>query len=425
MKKRVVKGLAAVCCGAVLLSSAVYSSVQATVIGANATAGISSAVTLHAATTAAQLSSVSAEDVSNALCFNQTAGVVNDLVVRLGTASPSRNTETADTVGTGTKEEEDAAEEAPPETAEEPEDFGFENLGICNVDSGYVNVRKEASTSTEVVGKMTKNAGCEILGEENGFYRIESGDVEGYVSSDYILTGDEAYEVAGEVATKAVVIDCDGLRVREEQNTDSKVLEVEYRGSELELVEDLGEWIEVKYGDETGYVYAEYTKIRNVLDKAETIPKVPEVSYVNGVPVVSGAAGAPGAVAVASVPTEVSGVRTSLVQNALQYVGNPYVWGGTSLTNGADCSGFVLAIYSQYGIYLPHSSSGQSMYGTRINASQARPGDLFFYSNGGGIGHVGIYIGNGQIVHAATESVGITVSNAFYTTPAAVTSLLG
>ena len=120
----------------------------------------------------------------------------------------------------------------------------------------------------------------------------------------------------------------------------------------------------------------------------------------------------------------ISDVRVDMVQYACQFVGNRYVWGGTSLTNGVDCSGFTMKIYEKYGIYLPHSSRAQSGYGTRVNASEAKPGDLFFYGSGSGINHVAMYIGNGQVVHASSARTGIKISNAFYRTPICVTRLI-
>ena len=114
-----------------------------------------------------------------------------------------------------------------------------------------------------------------------------------------------------------------------------------------------------------------------------------------------------------------------IVDYAMQYVGKvPYVWGGTSLTKGADCSGFVLSVFKKYGVSLPHSSVAQAGYGSKISPSEAQPGDLFFYAKGGRINHVAIYIGNGQVVHASSPSTGIRISNAFYRTPAAVRRIL-
>jgi len=113
-----------------------------------------------------------------------------------------------------------------------------------------------------------------------------------------------------------------------------------------------------------------------------------------------------------------------MIQYACQFVGNRYVWGGTSLTNGVDCSGFTMRIYEKYGIYLPHSSKAQANCGTRIDASQAKPGDLFFYGSGKSISHVAMYIGGGQVVHASSAKTGIKISNAFYRTPICVVRLL-
>ena len=120
----------------------------------------------------------------------------------------------------------------------------------------------------------------------------------------------------------------------------------------------------------------------------------------------------------------VSDVRASVVSYALQFVGNRYVWGGTSLENGVDCSGFTMRILGKYGVSLPHSSKAQPSYGTKISASDAKPGDLFFYGSGSSISHVAIYIGNGQIVHASNKRDGIKVSNAFYRSPICVARYL-
>ena len=118
-------------------------------------------------------------------------------------------------------------------------------------------------------------------------------------------------------------------------------------------------------------------------------------------------------------------LRGSVVSYALQFIGNRYVYGGNDPNTGVDCSGFTMRIYEKYGISLPHSSRAQSGYGTKINSSEAKPGDLFFYGNGDGINHVAMYIGNGQVVHASSARTGIKISNAFYRSPICVTRLLG
>ena len=114
-------------------------------------------------------------------------------------------------------------------------------------------------------------------------------------------------------------------------------------------------------------------------------------------------------------------MQSAVVAYALQFVGNPYVYGGSSLTNGTDCSGFTMAVYAHFGYGLPHSSGSQSGCGYAVSLDSLQPGDLLFYTNdgGSGIGHVALYIGGGQIVHASTPATGIKVSSAFYRTPVA------
>ena len=245
---------------------------------------------------------------------------------------------------------------------------------------------------------MSANDGCEIVSEKDGWYYITSGSVEGYVKSEYIATGDEAESLAKENAKNYATVETTTLYAREEASADSKVYYLLGEGEKLEVIEDEGDWIKVEVDEDNVYVSAEYVSVSMELSTALTMT---EVKYGEGV----------------------SDVRVSLINYALQFVGNPYVWGGTSLTNGCDCSGFVLSIYAKYGIYLPHSSSSQSNYGTKVSASEAQPGDLFFYGSGG-ISHVAIYIGNGQIVHASSRKTGIKISNAFYRTPITIRSLL-
>ena len=276
------------------------------------------------------------------------------------------------------------------------ETYGYTNLGVANVQN-HLNIRKEPSESAKLVGTMVKNSGCEVLETtEDGWAKIRSGKVEGYVSMEYLLTGDEAYERAAEAAMTMATVNTTTLKVRMEPSLDAKVLTLIPIGEELEVEEELDEWVKVTVDTDEGYVSKEYVDLSVELPKAATLSEV----------------------------TGVSDTRSSLVAYAKQFIGNPYVWGGTSLTKGADCSGFVLSIYKKYGISLPHSSKAQANCGTRIKASAARPGDLFFYGNNGVINHVAIYIGGGQVVHASSARTGIKISNAYYRTPICVVSLL-
>ncbi|MBP3487976.1 MAG: C40 family peptidase [Roseburia sp.] len=276
--------------------------------------------------------------------------------------------------------------------------YGYTNLGVASVD-GNLNVRESASTEASVVGKMPNNAGCEILGVEGEWTKISSGKVEGYVKSEYLLSGDAALARAEEVKQTIAKVTTTTLYVREQPNTDCTIITMMPEGEELEVLEVLDGWVKINVDSDEGYVSSEYVEISTELLKAMTMT---EIRYGQGV----------------------SDVRVSLVQYATQFVGNPYVWGGTSLTNGADCSGFVLSVFANYGISLPHSSRAQAGCGTSISASEAQPGDLFFYSNGGGINHVAIYIGNGQVVHASSPKSGIKISNAYYRTPAKVVRII-
>lgn len=112
-----------------------------------------------------------------------------------------------------------------------------------------------------------------------------------------------------------------------------------------------------------------------------------------------------------------SSTGQSIVDYACQFVGNPYVWGGTSLTNGADCSGFAQSVFANFGIYLPRTAASQSGSGTSVDLSNIQAGDLLFYSGGGGIDHVSIYMGGGQVVHASNSTDGIIISSYGYRTP--------
>ncbi len=276
--------------------------------------------------------------------------------------------------------------------------YGYTNIGVANV-QGNLNVRTEPSETSSLVGKMPENAGCEILEVAGDWIKIQSGDVTGYVLGSYLLTGDAAKSKAAEVAMDIATVNTQTLYVRAEQNTNCTILALMPMGEELNVVANLGEWIQVDVDGETGYVSSTYVNLSTELPKAMTIT---EIRYGQGV----------------------SDARVDLVSYATQFVGNPYVWGGTSLTKGADCSGFTLSIYRKYGVSLPHSSKAQANCGTRIKASEAQPGDLFFYGSGKSISHVAIYIGNGQIVHASSKKTGIKISNAYYRSPICVVRLL-
>ncbi len=216
---------------------------------------------------------------------------------------------------------------------------GYTLLGIVDAENGYINIREEMSTDSEIVGKIRKDAICEVLSIEEEWCEIESGEIKGFVSKEYLLTGCTANERA-------------------------EILMEE--GKELETAVTLTEY---RYGE------------------------------------------------------GVTDIQVEICEYALQFVGNPYRWGGTSLTKGADCSGFTLSVFKNYGVSLPHSSRAQANCGTRIDVSEIQPGDLVFYG-GKSIHHVALYIGNGQVVHAQSTKTGIVVSSMYYNTPTRAARIL-
>lgn len=279
--------------------------------------------------------------------------------------------------------------------------WGYTNIGIAQVDN-HLNVRQEPHEGGKLVGKMSNNTACEILSitEDGKWAQIISGEVEGYVSTDYLLMGIDAVHKAEEIVKPMVYVEADALNIRIEPNTDCEIVTTIPHGESLELSQVLEDgWVEVLLDGDKVYASAEYVTIEERLGTAITMT---ELLYGEGV----------------------SDVRVELCQYAKQFIGNPYVWGGTSLTNGADCSGFVLSVFKKFGVTLPHHSGSQAQYGTYVSMNEIQAGDLVFYGYGSTINHVAIYIGNGQVVHASSPSTGIKISSVYYRTPITQRSIL-
>ncbi len=270
--------------------------------------------------------------------------------------------------------------------------WGYTNLGLANTPDSYLNVRETPSTSAKLVGRMWDRTACEILEISEGWAKITSGEVEGYVSCDFLLIGLDAITEAKRQVRTVAVSQGDGLNVRVEPSLEGRILTTLSEGEELEYVETKEDWVHVKLDDVDAYVYAEYVTVEDRLDTALTMS---EVLY----------------------GKDVSDFRAELVEYAKQFVGNPYVWGGTSLTKGADCSGFVQSVFKNFGIKLDRTSRAQAKNGTAVQESELLPGDLLFYSKNGTINHVALYIGDGKIVHASNSTDGIKISNYNYRTP--------
>ena len=334
-----------------------------------------------------------------------TAGVTSALTYYGADVSVAQNDSNVVTASAqGAPQTDDASQESEQanEAAQTPtaaQTCGYTNLGMSVISSGNLNIRQEASTDSEVVGILTNHNACELLEDAGDWYKVTSGKVTGYVSKQYLVTGDEAESIAEQEIKTVATVNTETLNVRAEKSTEAAVLS-QVGNSEAFTVNSVADgWVEISVDDSVGYISQDYVTLAQALPTAKTIE---QVKYGDGV----------------------SDVRASVVSYALQFVGNRYVWGGTSLENGIDCSGFTMRILGKYGISLPHSSKAQPSYGTKISASEAQPGDLFFYGSGRSISHVAIYIGNGQIVHASNKRDGIKVSNAFYRSPICVTRYL-
>ena len=334
-----------------------------------------------------------------------TAGVTSALTyygVDVSVAQNDSNVVTASAQGAPQTDDASQESEQANEAAQTPtaaQTCGYTNLGMSVISSGNLNIRQEASTDSEVVGILTNHNACELLEDAGDWYKVTSGKVTGYVSKQYLVTGDEAESIAEQEIKTVATVNTETLNVRAEKSTEAAVLS-QVGNSEAFTVNSVADgWVEISVDDSVGYISQDYVTLAQALPTAKTIE---QVKYGDGV----------------------SDVRASVVSYALQFVGNRYVWGGTSLENGVDCSGFTMRILGKYGVSLPHSSKAQPSCGTKISASDAKPGDLFFYGSGSSISHVAIYIGNGQIVHASNKRDGIKVSNAFYRSPICVARYL-
>ena len=329
------------------------------------------------------ISPVSAADTAGLTGTSDTAGLSGGLTLAFSDAQSASESAFMSDV-------EAVAESAAEESAAEEEDSvnqEYANVGIAEV-SDYVNIRSEASEDSEIVGRLENHAAAVVEGEENGWYKITSGSVSGYVRTDYLTVGDG--ELIESVKVYTATVRATSLKVRSGASPDSSVVTLVSEGTELEVIDDAAEsddaeasestedtdgWVHIVVSDREGYVSADYVTLEETFVYAKK-------------------------------QEEVSG-GSAVVSYALQFVGNPYVWGGSSLTNGTDCSGFIMSVYAYFGVSLPHSSSALRSVGTEVSYSEAQPGDIICYD-----GHVALYIGNGQVVHAANESKGIIVSNA-------------
>lgn len=234
-----------------------------------------------------------------------------------------------------------------------PENKGeYLDMAFANVTS-FLYVRSEPTKESEYVGKLYPGYAAKITGPVGEWTAVESGDVTGYVKTEYILTGAEAQTYAENLVTEA--------QQEGKEEAEAFTYAVSRKSEEAQMTQEVQENVQQT-----------------------------ETTEVSAQPASNGQA---------------------IVDYACQFIGNPYVWGGTSLTDGADCSGFVQSVFAHFGISLPRTTYDQIYAGVEVSYDQAMPGDLICYD-----GHIGIYVGNGQIVNAQNPEQGIGISPATYTT---------
>lgn len=354
----------------------------------------------------------------------------------------------------------------------------FENIAVSQV-TGYVNIREKATTDSSIVGKIYNNCAASIVaaveGEGGTWYQIKSGTVDGYIKAQYFVTGEEAERLAQQIGREYATVNADNLRLRERPDLSSNTLTFLSQGARYVVLAEEGDFFKVAIDtDMEGYIARSYCKTAIEFDQAVSLteekerlaeeatrkaeadtaiaaleqvkqggdaaastdelviaanpeksnndqkaaPPAPVTNETKSSTVSGNTPAGPGAAAVTSA------TRTAIVAYAKQFMGNPYVYGGTSLTNGTDCSGFTQAIYSHFGIKTGRSSRDQAVNGRQISLDSIQPGDLLFYANGDYINHVALYIGGGQVIHASNPTTGITISPYNYRSPCKAVTFL-
>ncbi|MGP1612845.1 MAG: C40 family peptidase [Catonella sp.] len=332
------------------------------------------------------------------------------------------------------------------ESTEEEVKSKYENIGI-SIAEPYVNIRKKAGEDSEIIGKLYKGSKCDIIKDKGDWVKIESGNAKGYIKAEFLARGFDAEKLIDEYGTKVAVVNTETLNVRFEDSTESRIATQIPMGEKLLVLQKKGDWYEVSVndGDEeslTGWVAAEFVNVKIQWKHAITVKEekaeeerkaaaeaalaaqqqalAAEQARQTSRPVqnVERVVEKPKAEIKVSTSAEGSAKGQTIANFALNFVGNPYVWGGTSLTRGADCSGFVMSVYANFGIGLNRTSRAQASNGYAVGMNELQPGDLVFYAaNGRRISHVAMYIGGGKVVHASTPRTGIIVSSVYHQSP--------
>lgn len=316
----------------------------------------------------------------------------------------------------------------------------YDNIAFANVDD-YVNVRTMPSTEGEVVGRIYDGSVAEILetaGDGNDWYKITSGNVNGYIKAEFFLRGEGAAEVMDRYIIQYAEVKADYLNVRTEPTTESVRIGLITKGEKVKLLEDIGDWVQIQYTEEEkGFVSSRYVTLTEEFLYAQTLAEIEESERQKKEELQKREElekhvdeGINEAVFLEeqriqeiensgqdAMTVSVEGIREQIVSYAMQYQGNKYVSAGKSLAGGTDCSGFTCFIYADFGYSISRTPQGQYTSGGRsIAYEEIQPGDIICYSSNGGKSctHVALYIGNGQIIHSANSRKGVIVQNADY-----------
>lgn len=331
----------------------------------------------------------------------------------------------------------------------------YANKAVADIYSTTtLNIRKKGSINAKIVGKMKKGNIATVLKKGSEWSKVRSGNVTGYVKNQYLVFGDEIENFAKQNVKKVAKVQTETLRVRKKASTDSKIVTLVSEDDKLKVKKQTNDWAKVKVDGQTGYVSKDYAKVTYSFGKAKSMKQIQaeqeakkraeeaarnkpvsttSSSHTSNTGTTSGSTtGSTQTTKKASVSVSSSGSSATgsrIASYAQQFVGNPYRYGGNSLTNGIDCSGFTQQIMAKFGYSISRTSSSQSGDGRAVSTSNLRAGDLVFYGDGGSIDHVALYIGGGQVVHASNSAPyprgGIKISNVNYRTPICARRIIG
>ena len=341
----------------------------------------------------------------------------------------------------------------------------FEGKALVKAND-YVNIREGAGVEYDRIGKIGFGGELNVIEKGAEWSIVSSGNCYGYIKNEFLVFGEEADSFAEANLSKMAVVNATSLNVRAEGNENGECITMIPNGGRYKILGQGDDWTCIQVDDTTsGYVKNDYISIgyntvsavtvaeeeaqngetalednseETIEEQSETQTVADETTDQSTMDETENQQASetveeetteqPETVAEETTeqPAEeapaVNPNANSVVEYALQFVGNPYVYGGTSLTNGTDCSGFTMSVYANFGVALNRSAADQSRNGTEVSLSELQPGDLVFYDHGTGyIGHVALYIGNGQIVHASTSRTGIIVADVNYSTPCMAT----